>query len=291
MAKKHWIYIKRGLSEDPKHRAQMGECIWLYMHIIDRADWETGIAFDWKDKDESADMSMPVDTLRRQRQKLEEMDYIHCAQKQHAQDIVIMEWKNPRDYGAETKNPRIQDGHQRLPSKIQGSHENPPSDVQGLNQGSSQGGNQVQAQVKTRTSTSKSKVSDQTPLDFDNMTVSEAHHLWTVRRYHEATNFFPGALLWEMVHTTIVEHDLTFEQIRTAAVEWQGRGYKRENVKGILEWAVNGVPANGQKTGNGPAPAIDTQAVQSTMKMLEEKWSHIKPAKAPRERPRIGGDQ
>src|SRR3990167_10395610 len=76
MAKKHWIYIKRGLSEDPKHRAAMGECVWLFMHIIDRADWETGIAHDWKDEQEAADMGIPVTTLRYQRRKLEEFFYI-----------------------------------------------------------------------------------------------------------------------------------------------------------------------------------------------------------------------
>lgn len=149
MAKKHWIYIKRGLSEDPKHRSNMGECVWLYMHIIDRADWETGIAFDWKDKEEAAEMSMPVDTLRRQRQKLQELDYIRAEQKQHSQNIYIMEWKNPRDYSSETKNPRGQ-----------GSHEQPPSEIEGLNQGSNQGlnqgSNQVQAQDETPTYTSLS---------------------------------------------------------------------------------------------------------------------------------------
>jgi hypothetical protein len=148
MAKKHWIYIKRGLSEDPKHRSQMGECIWLYMHIIDRADWETGTAFDWRDKEEAADMGMPVDTLRRQRQKLEELDYIRTKQKQHSQDVFIMEWKNPRDYGSETKNPRFEGSHESPPSKneggIQGSN-------QGLNQGSNEGSNQVQAQTPTPT--------------------------------------------------------------------------------------------------------------------------------------------
>lgn len=142
MSKKHWIYIKRGLSEDPKHRAAMGECVWLYMHIIDRADWETGIAFDWKDKEEAADMSLPLDTLRRQRQKLEEGDYIRCFQKQYSQEIKIMEWRNPRDYGCEVKNPRNQ-----------GMDETPPSETQGLNQGLNQG----IAQVETPTSDSKSK--------------------------------------------------------------------------------------------------------------------------------------
>jgi hypothetical protein len=287
MAKKHWIYIKRGLSEDPKHRAQMGECIWLYMHIIDRADWETGIAFDWKDRDEAADMSMPVDTLRRQRQKLEEMDYIRCAQKQHAQDIYIMEWKNPRDYGAETKNPRNEGSHEQPPSNMsQGSHERPPSNVQGLNQGLNQDGNQVQAQVRTPTSPSKSKVSDQTTLDFEEMTIPQARRLATLRMYTDATGFFPGSILWETVHNTILQNGLTKERIRAAAVEWQSRGYKRENVKGILEWAVNGVPSNGQK-GSGPAPAIDERSVQSTIQQIADKWN-FKPAPPPSTRPRIG---
>lgn len=142
MAKKHWIYIKRGLSEDPKHRAAMGECIWLYMHIIDRADWETGIAYDWKDREEAADMGMSVDTLRSQRGKLEQGDYIRCNQKQHGQDIKIMEWRNPRDYSSEVKNPRFQ-----------GSDEALPSDFQGLNQGL----NQVPGQIKTPSYDSKSK--------------------------------------------------------------------------------------------------------------------------------------
>jgi len=148
MAKKHWIYIKRGLSEDPKHRAAMGECVWLYMHIIDRADWETGIAYDWKDKQESAEMGMPVDTLRWQRNKLEEADYIRCTQKQHGQDIRIMEWRNPRDYSSEIKNPRVEDSNELQPSK-----------PEGLNQGLNQGSNQVPGQVKTPSSDSKSKPS------------------------------------------------------------------------------------------------------------------------------------
>lgn len=104
MAKKHWIYIKRGLSEDAKHRAAMGECIWLYMHIIDRADWETGIAYGWKDEQEAADMSMPVRTLREQRRKLDELDYITCNQNRHDQDIVIKRWIDPRNYSGDLLN-------------------------------------------------------------------------------------------------------------------------------------------------------------------------------------------
>ncbi len=140
MAKKNWIYIKRGLSEDPKHRAAMGECIWLYMHIIDRADWEMGIAYEWKDQQEANEMGMPVETLRYQRKKLEENDYIRCSKKQYSQDIRIMEWKNPRDYGSDTKNPRIQSDN-----LLQ------PSDFQSHNQSDNQSDNQLIAQIKTPT--------------------------------------------------------------------------------------------------------------------------------------------
>lgn len=149
MAKKNWIYIKRGLSEDPKHRAAMGECIWLYMHIIDRADWETGIAYDWKDQQEANEMGMPVETLRYQRKKLEENDYIRCSKKQYSQDIRIMEWKNPRDYGSDTKNPRIQSDNLLQPSDFQ-------SHNQSHNQSDNQSDNQLIAQIKTPTLDSKS---------------------------------------------------------------------------------------------------------------------------------------
>jgi hypothetical protein len=179
MAKKHWIYIKRGLSEDPKHRAAMGECIWLYMHIIDRADWETGIAWEWKDREEAADMGMDVRTLRYQRQKLEKLDYIRCTQKQHSQDVRIMEWINPRDYSAGVVNPRtpleetapdpvppvpdpvpappLQGTNGTVPSE--GTNGTVPSEFQGDNQGTNQGTNQGNSQISTPTLDSESESS------------------------------------------------------------------------------------------------------------------------------------
>lgn len=125
MAKKNWIYVKRGLSENPKHRAQMGESIWLFLHIVDRADWETGVAYDWKDEQEAADMGMSVRTLREQRRKLDELNYISCKQKQYGQDIFIKNWINPRDYSGNVLN---QSGSEMEPSGF----------TQGYAQGSSQ---------------------------------------------------------------------------------------------------------------------------------------------------------
>jgi len=108
MSKKNWIMIKRGLSQDPKHREKIGQAIWCFMHIIDRADWETGIVYDWKDKDEADDMGINVRTLREWRRVLDESNYITCHQEQYGQRIVIHNWINPRNYSGDVLNPFIQ---------------------------------------------------------------------------------------------------------------------------------------------------------------------------------------
>ena len=48
--KKQWISVKCGLSRDPKHRQQMGESVWLFLHMLDRADWDSGKVMEWKDE-------------------------------------------------------------------------------------------------------------------------------------------------------------------------------------------------------------------------------------------------
>ena len=97
MARKHWISVKRGLSEDPKHREQMGMAVWGFLHMIDRADWETGTVYDWRDKDEAEDMGLNERTLRDWRQRLVEKGYISCKQNRRGLDIVIYNWINPKD--------------------------------------------------------------------------------------------------------------------------------------------------------------------------------------------------
>ena len=106
MAKKNWIFIKRGLSEDPKHREAMHEAVWLFMHICDAADWEKGIVYDWRDKEIAADMSLSTATVRGWRNRLSELGYITCQQRQHCLDIIIHNWTNPRDYGGKKTNVR-----------------------------------------------------------------------------------------------------------------------------------------------------------------------------------------
>jgi hypothetical protein len=292
MAKKHWIYIKRGLSEDPKHRAAMGECIWLYMHIIDRADWETGIAFDWKDKEEAADMSLPVDTLRRQRQKLEDLDYIRTKKKQHTQDIYIMEWKDPRNYGSDTRNPRNE-----------GSHGSPPSPDQPDNQSSNQSLNQPQAQVKTPTYSSKSKSSSMGGLsekDYSdaNAQVSAMIEASKKVKYENRDKIPEPLLAFSDVYVELTGQKpskrVLMDWIATFH-DWIGEGLQPKDIRVAYQHATRpdggflvGRPGSLTNTavalkskGQASAPQIDQRAVEATRDMLEAKFDETAYAPPP----------
>src|SRR5512146_3317780 len=108
--KRLWVSVKRGLIHDAKHRNAMGMCLWLFEYMLDMAEWETGIVHDWKDEAVAEELQMPLRTLREQRRKLEECNYIGTNKKQYTQDIVIRNWTNPREYTGQVYNPKPQSG-------------------------------------------------------------------------------------------------------------------------------------------------------------------------------------
>lgn len=112
--KKTWVKIKRGLLA-PKHRNNLGIRIWLYLYILDQADWETGKIFEWRDKEAAEDLQMPWRTLQQQRQKLAEDGYISNIQKGDKQEITIRKWVNPREYSGEIYNPTGRGTEVRVP--------------------------------------------------------------------------------------------------------------------------------------------------------------------------------
>lgn len=79
-------------------------------------------------------------------------------------------------------------------------------------------------------------------IDFKNMTVVEARKVPTLKLYAQATDYFPGSPTWEFIHKTITEHNLTYETLKMVAEAWALNSFKPGNIKGILEWAVNGIP-------------------------------------------------
>jgi len=115
--KKTWIMLKRGLLT-PEHRMRMAERVWLFMHIIDRADWELGRVIEWRDRDESELLEMPIRTLREQRRRLENDDYIRSLHRGDHLEIVILKWANPRKYDGAVIN--IDDQEEPVPPDMGG---------------------------------------------------------------------------------------------------------------------------------------------------------------------------
>ena len=68
--KLYWIKVHSGLITDPEHRATLGVRIWLFLHMINRADWDTGTIDDWTDTAEADKLNMSVVTMRKQRRQL-----------------------------------------------------------------------------------------------------------------------------------------------------------------------------------------------------------------------------
>jgi hypothetical protein len=240
MSKKHWISVKRGLSEDPKHRESMGMAIWGFLHMIDRADWETGKVFDWRDKDEAEDMGVNERTLRDWRQRLAEGGYIACDKKQRGLEITIFNWINPREYSAGVLNPKIlSDTTSDMSVSVSEILSDTTFDTR------FDTGFRGESVTPTLDSEIKSQRSIETPTpDFTQMTVIEARKWPTLKLYTEATDYFPGSVVWKFVDQFILENHLTSEKIHEAAVAWVSTGYNQANVKGILEWAAYGIPEN-----------------------------------------------
>lgn len=227
MAKKNWIYVKRGLSENPKHRAQMGECIWLYLHIIDRADWEAGIAYDWKDEQEAADMCMPVRTLREQRRKLDDLGYISCFQLKHSQNIIIRKWVNPRDYSGKVLNSF--EGDASLP---------PTEEIKGDTEGYIKGDTKGSSQDVTPTSNSKSK-----SLPKGDLVDLELSKLPAITIRRAIFDYFGLNVNWETKTARqwmewANQEGVTAEQLKMAAETWRNDkklSWTLPTLKGLFE--------------------------------------------------------
>jgi len=104
--KRTWITVKRGILE-PKHRFALGELIYLFMLILDKTNWESGVIEDWLDHGVAEEMEMPLATLVDQRRKLESKGYITCERKQHGIRIIVHNWTNPREYTGKVYNEKI----------------------------------------------------------------------------------------------------------------------------------------------------------------------------------------
>lgn len=133
MARRTWIKVRRGIL-DPKHRRSLGAAWHLYLYMLDRADWEDGIIYEWIDSAVADELEMNLVTLRFQRRHLETEGYIETSQNQYSQSIRITKYIDPRE--------EINEGYN-----------------QGVNQGYNQGVNQGDININTPTLYSNNQIS------------------------------------------------------------------------------------------------------------------------------------
>ncbi|KKN73374.1 hypothetical protein LCGC14_0400770 [marine sediment metagenome] len=126
MKRKTWIKLKRGLLE-PEHRIRLGIRIWLFMFMLDSADWPTGIIPEWTDRNAADELAMELVTIRKQRRQLEEDGYISCQKSRHSQSIVIHKWIDPRKYDGKVINKSGQKGSVSPPKET--AEQNPTPDM------------------------------------------------------------------------------------------------------------------------------------------------------------------
>jgi len=224
--KKTWVKIKRGLIE-PKHRTALGIRIWLYLYILDQSDWEQGAVIEWKDKNASDELCMPIDTVRSQRRKLEEDKYITCHQGKHSQTIEVKNWTNPREYSGEVHNKGVE--------LLQ-----PSEKVKGGNKGC----NKVIAKVNTPTS--KSHITNhiqkkKSPKPKDNRSKHKA-----IMAVREVTGKFPRKTRWDDL-ILFLGDDPDVPKLRACWKEWDNRGYNQSAVNWIFHWYKNGIPGKFEK--------------------------------------------
>lgn len=209
--KKQWISVKCGLSRDPKHRQAMGEGIWLFLHILDIATWDDGIAHDWKDEAAAEDMGMPVRTLREHRRKLADLGYITCNQKQYTQDIVIHNWTNPREYGGQIYNPTKQ------------------GDIKQEPEGYTQGNTQGNRKDVTPTYNSNNKESKNDDVVLAEISKAYQSSIGLIDapisdELKEASTSYPLQWTLDAIHEAAIQNKRSWKYILAILTRWKAQG-------------------------------------------------------------------
>jgi len=109
--------IREGLFKDPsgKHRAQMGEAIWVYGYLHICASWKTG-QFNHTYKSISSGTGIPESTVRKMIEKLKtpppgELEgYIKVRQLSRGLHIQITKWDPPEDNKRAPKSGQSENG-------------------------------------------------------------------------------------------------------------------------------------------------------------------------------------
>lgn len=101
--KKTWLKVKRGLLT-PEHIDKLGPRVWLYLYMLDLADWDTGTIHQWTDRAAGEALGIPSRTVKDQRERLAADGYITTERAFQHSRVTILKWVNPREYSGKVYN-------------------------------------------------------------------------------------------------------------------------------------------------------------------------------------------
>lgn len=227
--KRTWIKVKRGILE-PKHRERLGIRIWLYIHILDTADWETGTISGWTDAEHAARLEMPVRTLQDQRQRLAEDGYITCTQGFQNLTITIHNWTNPREYSGQVYNPAPHGTELSVPPEAHGTELSVPM-------GAESSVPLHYIHTKDSHKRKESKDASRKPRD------ERLDHPAAVV-YRDVAHLMPAMAVRDL----LLEIDDP-ERFRVVVQSWIGRGWNPRNVAGMVDVYKNGLKTRQDQPG------------------------------------------
>jgi hypothetical protein len=245
--KKTWIKLKRGILES-KHIEQLGQAWYLYIYILDQADWETGTIPSWKDEYAADDLGKQVSTIREHRKYLDGK-YISCKKNQHNQTITIFNWTDPRRYDGEVLNKvesteftelSFESSPQSSPQTILSQEQNDSSFIQSHNHISHNKDIYISDKIIYE------------PCDEDGNPVKEKKKKEPKEPTHPAivafrrtTGRYPPKTNYDWV-IDILGDSPDELKLHECKANWDRRGYNGNSLKWV-EWYRDGIPKQGFK--------------------------------------------
>lgn len=110
------------------------------------------------------------------------------------------------------------------------------------------------------------------PENFEGMSVRQAETIKEIQLVVKATGWMPGKPVWRMVVETIRGYKLSEATVRECYTAWCARGFKRENIAWLTEWAVDGIPparGNEKRSGNSTSPDAILAALDQAARMAQ----------------------
>lgn len=249
MSDRAWIKIHNGLTDDPKHREQMGVRIWYFMWLVSQADWETGVVLGYTDSGAGEDMSISPRTIERQRQELEKSGYIICHKGNQCLNIRIMRWRNPKLVNPPMINvPDDETTWYAVPRTHPNSklRTHPPNKLRTPS---------IDQNPQTLSEKDSAAPAAFTPDGWEipkDRTIA-AHP--AIQAFREATHRYPAKSWYEQVCQIVGHDDYKLAAWSAICVSWVGKGWNATNVEGMLDVFQNGWenrPKNGARAHGKP---------------------------------------